>query len=33
MLGQPDEARRLGEAGFAAVRDLGWDAVIDALTT
>jgi glycosyltransferase involved in cell wall biosynthesis len=33
LLGQPDEARRLGEAGFASVREFGWDAVIEALTS
>jgi glycosyltransferase involved in cell wall biosynthesis len=32
LLGQPEEARRLGETGFASVKAFGWDEVIARLT-
>jgi glycosyltransferase involved in cell wall biosynthesis len=32
LLGSKKEARRLGENGFEAVRHIGWDKVVDALT-
>ncbi|MFI5183047.1 MAG: glycosyltransferase family 4 protein [Vicinamibacteria bacterium] len=32
LLASRDEARRLGESGFEAVRHIGWEPVVDALT-
>ena len=32
LLASPADARRLGENGFEAVRHIGWDPVVEALT-